>query len=154
MDGVRRGVAVGDDDAARLIEAAPFGLVAGVPVYGVEAGRGVGVDVVGPAAELAGEVHLYQRAGIALVVREGDLHHPAAAPGQMGGQKLCLRGLAGAVQTLEDEKLALAHSALSPFSAAYRARTSAVRPQHILPSGQGPDTQAGPAVRKRWGATG
>ena len=28
-----------------------------------------------------------------------------------------------------------------------------MRPQHILPSGQGPDTQAGPAVRKRWGAT-
>ena len=38
--------------------------------------------------------------------------------------------------------------------AAYFARTSAVLPQHILPSGQGPLTQAGPDFAKMWGATG
>ena len=154
MHRVRRGVAVSDDDASRLVEAAPLGLIAGVPVHRIEAGRRIGVDVVGLVAELTGEVHLYQRTGIALVVRECDLHHFAAALGQMGGQQLCLGGLAGAVQPFDDKKPALAHSAFSPFSAAYWARTSAVRPQHILPSGQGPDTQAGPAVRKIWGATG
>jgi len=76
------------------------------------------------------------------------------ALGQMGGQQLCLGGLAGAVQPFDDKKPALAHSAFSPFSAAYWARTSVVRPQHILPSGQGPHRQTGPALAKIWGATG
>ena len=153
MHGVGGGVAVRDQDAALLIKATPIRFVPGVAVHRIKAGSRVGVDIVGLFAKLPGQVHPDQSAGIAGVVRECDLPHRQPFGGQRCRQKLCLRGLAAAIQPLQHDQSALTHT-VSPFSAAYFARTSAVFPQHIFPSGQGPLTQAGPALAKIWGATG
>ena len=147
------GVPVGDEDAALLVESPPVGFVARVAVYRIKARCCVCVHVVGSRAELSGQIHPDQCARIAGIVREGDLPHRPALGGQCCSQTLGLGGLAAAVQPFQHDEFSVAHTG-SPFKAAYCARTSAALPQHILPSGQGPETHAGPAVRKRWGATG
>ena len=60
MHGVGSRIPVGQHQATLAVELAPIGLVAGIAVDSVEAGRRVGIDVVGLVAERAGQVHLDQ----------------------------------------------------------------------------------------------
>ena len=154
MHSIGGGVAVGDQDAAFLIELAPIRLIPRIAVHSIKAGCRVGVDIVRLVAKLPGQIHLDQRTGITGVIREGDLPYQMIRHRQVLCQQLSLRTLAAAVQPFQNDQLAFAHTPASCLMASYFARTSAVLPQHILPSGQGPLTQAGPALAKIWGATG
>ena len=154
MHSIGGGVAVSDQDAAFLVELAPIRLIPRIAVHRIKAGCRVGVDIVRLVAELPGQIHLDQRTGITGVIREGDFPYQMIRHRQVLCQQLSLRALAAAVQPFQNDQLAFAHTPASCLMASYFARTSAVLPQHILPSGQGPLTQAGPALAKIWGATG
>ena len=154
MHGIGGGVAVSDQDAAFLVELAPVRLIPRIAVHRIKAGCRVGVDIVRLVTKLPGQIHLDQRTGITVIIREGDLSYQMIRHRQVLCQQLSLRALAAAVQPFQNDQLTFAHTPASCLMASYFARTSAVLPQHILPSGQGPLTQAGPALAKIWGATG
>ena len=118
MHRVGGGVPVRNEDAALFVEFPPVGLVARIAVHRIKAGRRIGVHIVGFFAELPGQIHPDQRAGVALVVWEGDLPHRAAFGSQSRRQLLGLGRLAAAVQPFQHNQFSPAHTA-SPFSAAY-----------------------------------
>ena len=72
------GVAVGDQQAALAVVFAPVLLVGGVAVHRVKAGGRIGVYIVRVLAELPCQIHFYKGAGVALIIREGDLPHRKA----------------------------------------------------------------------------
>ena len=154
MHSIGGGVAVSDQDAAFLVELAPVRLIPRIAVHRIKTGCRVGVDIVRLVTELPGQIHLDQRTGITVIIREGDLSYQMIRHRQVLCQQLRLRALATAVQPFQNNQFAFTHTPASCLMASYFARTSAVLPQHILPSGQGPLTQAGPALAKIWGATG
>ena len=101
VDGVRRGVAVGDDETAALIERAPVLLIGCVAVDGVKRRRGVGVHVAGVAAERAAEIQADQGRGILAVARELEPPVRDTAPVQLAAQQRRLGRLAGTVRSLK-----------------------------------------------------
>ena len=111
------GVHRGDDDAAVLIERPPIRFIPRIAVHRVKRRGRIGVHIVRLFAELAGQIHLDQCAGIAGIVREAHFPHRSSFGSQLFGQQLCLCGLAAAVQPFQHDQLSLAH-ACSPFSAA------------------------------------
>ena len=73
VDGVAGGIAIRDQQPAGFVEPAPVLLIGGVAVHGVKRGRGVGVDIVGGAAESAAQIQPDQRGGLLLIAGKFQL---------------------------------------------------------------------------------
>ena len=104
VDHVGRGVAVGQDQQAGAVGLPPFPAEARVAVHGEKGGGRVGVHVRRVAAELAVQVHPHRR-GIRLLIM-GELDPPERdAPRPQGlFQQGDLRGLAAAVEALQQDQ--------------------------------------------------
>ena len=113
MNGVGGGIAVGDEQTALLIVAAPVLFIGGVAVHGVEGRSGIGIDIAGLLAEGPAQIEPHQRRGFLLIPGEGQLAVGNAPPGQLLTQQLRLRSLAGTVGPLKYDELSL-HGMVPP----------------------------------------
>ena len=128
MHGVGGRVAVGDEQPARLVVAAPVLLVGGVAVHSVEGGSRVGIHIVGMRAERAAEVQLDERGGLFAVAREVELAAVHALALQPLKEEPGLRGLAGAVRPLKDNEPSLVHFRFSPATWTRKSGSFIMRP--------------------------
>ena len=115
VNGVGGGIAVGDEQTALLIVAAPVLFIGGVAVHGVEGRSGIGIDIAGLLAEGSAQIEPHQRRGFLLIPGEGQLAVGNAPPGQLLTQQLRLRSLAGTVGPLKYDELSL-HGMVPPVS--------------------------------------
>ena len=104
---VRRGVAVGDDDAAFGEEGAGFLLIRGVAVRRKKRRRDVGADGVGVLPEIPGQIMPGHRRRVLVVARVGHPEHRHLPRGQGPGQPLGLGLFACAVDALDHDQPAV-----------------------------------------------
>ena len=93
------GVAVCQQQHPRLIVPPPVHLIGGVAVHRIESGGRIGVDVLGPGAEIPLQIHFYQSRGRGCIVGKRKPAHRAPFL-QRFIEPLCLGAFSAAVQSL------------------------------------------------------
>ena len=80
------------------IEALPVLFEGGIPLYGEKCRRGISVHGIGCIAEIAAQIHLYERCFLAFIIRKRNQTDILALIFQLLIEKLAFSGLSRAVQ--------------------------------------------------------
>ena len=110
VHGVRRGIPIGQDEAAAFVDPAPVLLVRGVTVHRVERGGGAGVHVRGLVPESAAEIQADEGGGFLLIAGKDRAVIGDPLPVKALPEHAVLRGFSAAVDALENDQFSFAHS--------------------------------------------
>jgi len=132
MHRVGGGVAVGQNQAAAIIDIAPVAAEGGKAIHRIEGRGGIGVHILRPGTELPAEVHADQRGALLIVPGENDAVVIHAVFVHQGAETAVVGGFAAPVDALQHHQLALTHGSHPSLSV---PQPSPVYPA-ALPRGQ------------------
>ena len=109
MDGIRGGIAVRENEPAVFINPAPIVPIGGKAIHREKSRSRVSVHIPWLFPEGAAEVETDQRAALLLIARKYDVIIRNFVSFHSLAQEAVLRGLAAAVNALQNDQLSLAH---------------------------------------------